>query len=255
MSNNKKCGIQASIKAYRALVAFSFMFTLFLINLPTITANASENSVEETDESSSEEPPSSFMEDFLIEKNEAINSVIKENQLKVAKQREEIQKRIAKEEKDRRVKAEEKRKEEERKRKEEEERKRQEELARQAELERQRQAELEAQRQAEQQAQQSQQTEQIQIDGNYVKQRICEVFGSECQNALIIAKYESGYRTDAYYLGNYGVFQINCPAHSGKVGGNCNALYDLETNLRVAKQIFDAQGWGPWAVKHHLPGY
>lgn len=90
------------------------------------------------------------------------------------------------------------------------------------------------------------------VGTDVVKTRICEVFGDQCENALIIAKYESTFNPGAYYNGNYGLFQINCPSHSWRVGGNCNALFDLETNLRVAKDIYNQQGWGPWSTKIHL---
>lgn len=96
-----------------------------------------------------------------------------------------------------------------------------------------------------------------QIDKEYVKKRICEVFGSECSNALIIAFKESGYRTNASSSGyfstaNLGVFQINCRWQKNRVGGDCLKLFDLETNLRVAKQIYNEQGWKPWSTKVFL---
>ena len=87
----------------------------------------------------------------------------------------------------------------------------------------------------------------------YIKKRICEVFGSQCNNALIIAKYESSFRTGVISrTGDYGLFQINCRWQGHRVGGNCSALLDLETNLRVAKQIFNEQGWNPWYTKKFL---
>ncbi len=86
-----------------------------------------------------------------------------------------------------------------------------------------------------------------------IKKRICEVFGSQCNNALIIAKYESSFRTGVISrTGDYGLFQINCRWQGHRVGGNCSALLDLETNLRVAKQIFNEQGWNPWYTKKFL---
>lgn len=96
-----------------------------------------------------------------------------------------------------------------------------------------------------------------QIDKEYVKKRICEVFGTECPNALIIAFKESGNRTNAASSGyfsttNLGVFQINCRWQKGRVGGDCLKFLDLETNLRIAKQIYGEQGWNPWSTKLFL---
>ncbi len=87
----------------------------------------------------------------------------------------------------------------------------------------------------------------------YIKKRICEVFGTECQNALIIAYHESKYNPNALSkTGDYGVMQVNCYYHSKKVGGDCNKLYNLEINLQVALQIFKNRGWDAWATKHYL---
>lgn len=92
-------------------------------------------------------------------------------------------------------------------------------------------------------------------DRAYVKQRICEVFGPACRDALIIALHESGYRLDAVSpTGDYGVMQINCYWHKAKVSGDCTKYFDLETNLRVAKQIYDNRGWNAWATKKFLRG-
>lgn len=91
--------------------------------------------------------------------------------------------------------------------------------------------------------------EQIQI-------MICQVFGPECQNALLIAKNESGFRPWAISKTNdYGVFQINCRWQKRRVGGNCNKFLDPMTNIKIAKQMFDEQGWNPWTTKKYLPAY
>lgn len=58
-----------------------------------------------------------------------------------------------------------------------------------------------------------------------------------------------------------GLFQINAYWHCGKIGmpnGNecVNALKDPDTNLMVARQIYEAQGWTPWyGRKAHLPDF
>jgi hypothetical protein len=95
-------------------------------------------------------------------------------------------------------------------------------------------------------------------DKEYIKQRICEVWGPlQCANAIKIAQLESGLRTNARSSSNdFGVMQVNCTAHAKKVGGDCTKLYDLETNLRVAKQIYDgSKGWSPWTTSKMLASY
>jgi hypothetical protein len=90
-------------------------------------------------------------------------------------------------------------------------------------------------------------------DKEYIKKRVCEVFGPQCPNALIIAEKESGFRTNIKSPTNdFGVMQINCPSHKKKVAGDCTKLYDLETNLRIAKGIYDASGWNAWSTKIYL---
>ncbi len=87
----------------------------------------------------------------------------------------------------------------------------------------------------------------------YVKRRICEVFtGKYCREALIIALHESGYNIRARSsAGAIGVMQIHCKSHMKKVNYDCNKLYDLDTNLQIAYQIFQSQGysWNAWDTK------
>ncbi len=93
-------------------------------------------------------------------------------------------------------------------------------------------------------------------DIGYIKRRICEVFGKECSNALIIAEHESGFRNRVVSRTNdYGLFQLNCRWQGRRVGYNCSRFFDMETNLRIAKQIFDEQGWNPWTTKKFLKSY
>jgi hypothetical protein len=92
-----------------------------------------------------------------------------------------------------------------------------------------------------------------QMTQDQIKKRICEVFGSQCKNALIIAQHESSFNPKALsYTDDYGVMQVNCGWHAAKVGGDCTKLYDVETNLRVAKQIYDDSGWKAWATEKFL---
>jgi Transglycosylase SLT domain len=86
-----------------------------------------------------------------------------------------------------------------------------------------------------------------------IQAKICQVFTSNCQEALIIAKNESGFRPWAVSKTNdYGVFQINCRWQKRRVGGDCNKFLDVDTNIRIAKQIYNEQGWNPWVTKKFL---
>lgn len=91
-----------------------------------------------------------------------------------------------------------------------------------------------------------------------IKQRICEVFPQhECNNALAIVYAESKFDTWATSPQNdRGLFQVNCYWHKNKLPNqDCQQLYDPETNIQVAFQIWSAQGWCPWATKHVIGVY
>lgn len=78
---------------------------------------------------------------------------------------------------------------------------------------------------------------------------ILEVFGSEAHRAIWVANCESGLRKDAINKANnngttdYGVFQINS-VHIKRYGKDFTT--DWQENVRVAKKIYDAQGFTPW---------
>jgi hypothetical protein len=85
-----------------------------------------------------------------------------------------------------------------------------------------------------------------------IKKKICVRFGKYCREALVISLYESGWYANARsYADSRGVFQIHCPAHKKKVQGDCNKLYDIDTNIEIAYGMFVASGyrWYPWDVK------
>jgi hypothetical protein len=42
--------------------------------------------------------------------------------------------------------------------------------------------------------------------------------------------------------------------HRNRVAGNLNALYDAQTNVQVAYEIYSEQGWCPWVAARKL-GY
>lgn len=78
---------------------------------------------------------------------------------------------------------------------------------------------------------------------------IRDIFGTDADVALAIARAESGLRCDAVgdrHLSpsSYGVFQIR--AFINRPG--IEELTDCETNIRYAKFMFDRQGWQPWSA-------
>lgn len=66
--------------------------------------------------------------------------------------------------------------------------------------------------------------------------------------AMAVMRAESGCNPSAASPScDSGLMQINC-VHSAKVNGNLAALKDPATNIRVAYQIYSAQGWNPWVA-------
>lgn len=82
-----------------------------------------------------------------------------------------------------------------------------------------------------------------------VLQYIVEVFGDDADKAIWMARCESGLRKDAINTKNrngsvdYGVFQINS-VHIKRHGDEFTK--DWRENVRVAKKIYDEQGFRPW---------
>lgn len=76
-------------------------------------------------------------------------------------------------------------------------------------------------------------------------------FGELAPTMKAIAKAESGMNDKAISEPNrngtvdYGILQVNS-IHADHVGGDVNKLLDLETNLRVSKEILDSQGLSAW---------
>jgi soluble lytic murein transglycosylase-like protein len=68
----------------------------------------------------------------------------------------------------------------------------------------------------------------------------------QVNNALLTMSKESSCNPTAVSpTRDHGLMQIN-EVHLAKVGGNVNALYDPETNIRVASTIFAGRGWNAW---------
>lgn len=79
----------------------------------------------------------------------------------------------------------------------------------------------------------------------YIIDKIHAVFGKDGETAVKVARAESGLRYNAQNACCAGLFQIH-RIHKAKYEGE--NIYDVDTNIRVAYEIFKAQGWGPWEV-------
>lgn len=71
--------------------------------------------------------------------------------------------------------------------------------------------------------------------------------------ALATFMAESSLNPTAHNYCCYGIAQINLKAHWSKIPGSTKAekiqsLYNVDTNLKIAWQIFKESGWSPWAA-------
>ncbi len=91
--------------------------------------------------------------------------------------------------------------------------------------------------------------------------RICDVFGSQCETAIAVAKAESGLRCDAQNINkngsiDLGIMQINS-IHLKK-GWKAKDLLDCDKNIELAYSIYKGSGWSAWSAykngtyKRHL---
>ena len=86
---------------------------------------------------------------------------------------------------------------------------------------------------------------------------IVSVFGDDAPQALKIAKCESGFDNDVVIVDtnahvSVGTFQIN-----GVHGHDTEWLQEPWNNIKIAKQLFDKNGWRDWrncAKKYNLLG-
>jgi hypothetical protein len=85
-----------------------------------------------------------------------------------------------------------------------------------------------------------------------VEKLIRKYFPNDYATALAVAKAESGLRANATNwkdshrgcTGSFGIFQIGCLHES-----NPEVLYDVEYNIKRAREIHDAAGsWQPWGA-------
>lgn len=94
--------------------------------------------------------------------------------------------------------------------------------------------------------------------GSTVVDLINKYFPAEAEAATAIAKCESGLRSNALGTNtngtqDHGVFQINS-VHFGKIKADNKKewLMNPENNIKLARQIYDRQGWSPWVCKKVL---
>lgn len=78
-----------------------------------------------------------------------------------------------------------------------------------------------------------------------IENMIYQYFPEQPRIALAVATCESHLNPNAYSSTNdAGVFQVNLTWHLPKFQGR--SPYDPESNIQVARQIYDASGWHPW---------
>lgn len=93
----------------------------------------------------------------------------------------------------------------------------------------------------------------MQIEVAWTEERIIEkiqeTFPEEPDRAVSIAKCESGLNPKAVSPTNdHGLMQINKTVHT--VEGD---IYDVETNLKYARKLYDERGFAPWVCHRKLP--
>ena len=77
-------------------------------------------------------------------------------------------------------------------------------------------------------------------------------FRQESALAIRVFKCESGLNPRAVSAtGDYGIGQINLESHRRKIQGENDVqkiewLFDYKNNIRLARSLYDASGWGPW---------
>ena len=80
---------------------------------------------------------------------------------------------------------------------------------------------------------------------------IRDTFPEDPYTAVAVATAESGLYQFALNskdshkgcTGSYGIFQIGCLHESDP-----NVLYDVEYNVKRAREIYDESGWQPWGA-------
>lgn len=87
-----------------------------------------------------------------------------------------------------------------------------------------------------------------------IPETIQTVFGADAPVALRVAECESRFDPGAVGpYGSIGVFQIHPPSHAWRVESvDGSGLTDPDTNIRVARQIQQDEGWRPWTCARRL---
>ena len=84
-----------------------------------------------------------------------------------------------------------------------------------------------------------------------MKRLIRETFWEDPVTAVAVAMAESQLRQRALNLkdahrgcdGSYGIFQIGCIHETDP-----DTLFDVEYNIKRAREIYDESGWQPWGA-------
>lgn len=74
-------------------------------------------------------------------------------------------------------------------------------------------------------------------------------FGDQTENALCVMLYESGGNPNAISpTTDYGLMQIHAPLWAEPYGVSYQDLLDPNTNMSIAKSIWDTYGWSAWSA-------
>lgn len=85
---------------------------------------------------------------------------------------------------------------------------------------------------------------------------VMRIFGRQGPNAVRVADCETGGTWDPAVVnssGHTGLFQISPEWHAWRaeaLGYTWADMRTAEPNIRVAKHLYDEQGWGPWTCAH-----
>ena len=91
-----------------------------------------------------------------------------------------------------------------------------------------------------------------------IKSLVIKYFGKDAPTALKIMKAESGGNPKAIHKNKNGTIDTGLLQVNSVHGYSKEFLLDPENNIKVAKKIFDKQGWNAWATyryakRHNLP--
>jgi hypothetical protein len=100
---------------------------------------------------------------------------------------------------------------------------------------------------------------QIQSDSlplNANERYLCQVFGQECKNALMIQHLENGTeQCDRFHINSNGTIDVGFMQINSihlKKGYTLTDLADCHKNIEIAYQIYKDSGWGAWTTAKQL---